>query len=673
MSPLSPVADRYFDISGYLIFWSLFTAAFFLFSRRMYILLKALSIGKEERRFSQIGDRVKTVLIEVLLGWCNLKRFNVRNLSELGHSFLVWGFALFIVKYVVFIGLGPSLDLFKTPLESKLVRIFLTMVDIAGLFLLIDLSWAVVKRFVIRPARLEETTRGILLPLLLSLMFALVALHYLMEGIEYALARNPVHFPPIGSAVARVLISVGTGGSTLAGVYSILWWANYAIILLFMVYAAYSKHLHPLFSPANIFFKTLGRNKGILTPSKLEETASFGATRIGDLTRIQLLNLYACTDCGRCEENCPAHLTGKPLSPWKLNKDLRHHLLSLHGKKGAESLELVPNVIDPEEIWSCTSCLACQEICPVLNEHLHTIVELRRSEVLEHARFPSELRKTLRNTEIYGDPLGMGKARRLDWARGLAVPQIEEGKKVDYLLFIGCGSAFFDRNQETVRILAQLLSDSGLSIGVLGKEEICCGDPIRRTGNESLFQDIARKNVSILQKYTFDHILTVCPHCFNTLNFEYPSFGGRYQVMHHSQLLSNLLQGGKLKLKDAVDRKVVFHDPCYLGRYNGIYDPPRKLIDAISGVERIEIARSKERSFCCGGGGGRFWMEEKLGRGINRVRLEEALEQKPEMIVTACPFCASMFDDALSLQAEDAQVKVVDILQLIKEAGGQVE
>jgi len=674
MTILSPLNDTYWHIQGYYIFWMLFLVALIIFTNRMWILLNLIRQGKKEQRIDHITLRLKTVLVEVLLGWCNLKRIHQKKLSEIGHSFMVLGFGLFAVGYIIFIGFGAGFGLFTTPSGSLFEKICFTILDVAGILLLIEIIWAFIKRYILKPARLEESSKeggGLLLPLVLGLMLSLIIFHYCIVGFGYSVNDISGSWPPIGASIAGFLHDSGLSKTMMVKVYNTIWWANYIVIISFILYAPYSKHLHPLFSPANIFFRSLNRNKGILRSAKLVESETFGAGTIKDLSWKQRLDLFACTDCGRCQEKCPAYLTGKPLSPWKVIKYLRINLLHQIKDKNSLNLELVENVVASEEAWACTSCLACQEICPVLNEHLHTIMELRRNQVLEHARFPTELRKIFRNTEIYGDPLGMGKARRLDWARGEADVRVKEGNSYDYLIFVGCGSAFFDRNQEPIKILIQLLQANGFSVGVLGKEELCCGDPIRRAGNEFLFQELVRKNISHFERFEFKNIVTACPHCYNTLKFEYPDFGGSFEVLHHTQLLHQLFEEGRLELKNKLNRKVVYHDPCYLGRYNGIYDSPRQLIDSIDGVERIEMKRSRENSFCCGGGGGRFWMEEKIGQNINQVRLEEVLEQSPEMIITACPFCASMFDDALSLKEEKLPIRVMDILQLIKEAGGQ--
>ena len=668
---LPPTSQIYWGFPGYAIFWILFVIAFVLSARRLYVLLQLLHLGQEEHRLDNISDRIKSVLKEVALGRCSLRYATRQNLSGVGHAFMVWGFSLFIVGYVIFMGIGGGFGVSAVLPGSKLERAYFSVLDIVGLLVIIGIALAAIKRYLIRPSRLEESTKdsGALLPLLLTLMFTLIMFHYCIEGFGYAAYHVSGSWPPIGTAFARYVTGSGIPEGTLVKVYRIIWWLNYGLILVSIVHTFYTKHLHPLFAPANIFFKILKENTGILKPVRLEEGATFGASKIRDLTWKQLLDLYACTDCGRCQENCPAYLTGKPLSPWKVIKDLRNHLLSLPNKNGSEPAALVEEIIKSDEIWACTTCLGCQKICPVHIEHLHTIMELRRNQVLEQTRFPPEVRKVLRNLEIYGDPLGMGKARRLDWARELSGLLVEEGRSYEYLIFVGCGAAFFDRNQETVRILAKTLVDNGLSVGILGKEELCCGDPIRRIGNEFLFQQLALKNISLFRKYEFKKIITACPHCFNTLQFEYPDYGGDFEVIHHTQFLSRLLEEGKLTFANELKKRVVFHDPCYLGRYNSIYDPPRKVMDAIPGLVRVEMTRSREQTFCCGGGGGRFWMEERLGQNINQARLEQTLEERPEMIITACPFCASMFEDALSLK-EGVPLQVLDIIQLVKEAGG---
>jgi Fe-S oxidoreductase/nitrate reductase gamma subunit len=645
------------------------TGCAFLFSALRH--LRRFAWARSENRFNSLWYRLKFTILRVLGQNCVLKDVTSQDRAGLNHFFLFWGFLVFSFSYIFLVGEGLSPNFTHNMLGSNVSRVVGYLVDAAGIIVLGSIIWAVRRRFIIKPDRIEPSLDA---ALVLSWVFLLMVVFFLQEGFEVSLNQSPFGRPLGGFLVAQAITIAGIQESSQVTAAHVLFWLHIGLICSFLIYIPYSKHLHIFASPFNVFFHSL-QPRGKLTTidfGALEknEMLPTGAGKVSDLTWKQMLDLYACAECGRCQEMCPAYLTGKPLSPWKVIKDLRKHLLMLSHKEDPKTPELGRTLITSDELWACTTCYGCQGVCPVLNEHVSAITEIRRHQVLHNAQFPTELRKVFRNLEIYGDPLGMGKARRLDWARSLPDIVAEEGKRYDYLLFVGCTAAFIDHNQESVRILAQLLLNSGYSVGILGKEEICCGDPFRRLGNELAFQRIARKNISVFGKYSFENIITACPHCFNTLKYEYPDCGGVFEVVHHTELLARLLEEKKLTLENELTKRVVYHDPCYLGRYNSIYDAPRKTLDAIEGLQRLEMARSGEQSFCCGGGGGCYWMEERTGENINQVRLEEALNESPDMIVTACPFCASMFDDALSLQEEEMPVQHLDIIQLVKEAGG---
>lgn len=469
--------------------------------------------------------------------------------------------------------------------------------------------------------------------------------------------------------------------------------ANLAVIFGFLVLVVHSKHLHILSAPLNVLFArrpralgALGRTLDLDVEDMSEET-SLGVGRAADLSWKQLLDFYSCTECGRCQEQCPAWATGKPLSPKLLVMDLRDHLL---GRSGSRSVggplagtdsgggTLVPTVIDPEVLWSCTTCGACVEACPVDIEHVDTIVDMRRYQVLMESDFPVEAGGMLRNIESYGDPYGLGSSRRMDWAGAsydesdAAVPVVPEGKEAsgEFLLWVGCAGSLDGRARAATQSLVRLLSAAGVSFCTLGPRESCTGDPARRMGNEYLFQLQAKRNIETLDRSGVRRIVTACPHCFNSLANEYSALGGHYEVLHHSQLLATLVEEGRLRPSAEIPSRITYHDPCYLGRHNGHYDEPRSVLRSLPGITNVEMDRCREKGFCCGAGGARMWMEETTGKRVNLERTDQALETGADVVVTACPYCRVMLDDGLHerLSSGDAakETTVVDLSEILE-------
>ena len=394
----------------------------------------------------------------------------------------------------------------------------------------------------------------------------------------------------------------------------------------------------------------------------MDEDTIFGAGKIEHFTWKQLLDLVTCTECGRCQSQCPAWNTGKALSPKLVIMDLRDELF--RGGKQA----LVPDVITDDVLWACTTCGACVEQCPVDIEHIDAIIDMRRYEVLIESRFPTEAGAMLRNVENRGDPWGLGAAKRLEWTESLDfdIPVVDGTipDDVEYLFWVGCAGALDERARKTTQSLARLLRQAGVTFAVLGPAESCTGDPVRRLGNEYLYQMQAQQNIETLTAAGVKKVIASCPHCFNSLSKEYPSLGGNFEVIHHSQLLAQLVADGRLR-PNRFDAKVTYHDPCYLGRHSKIYDPPRSIIDSVPGVESVEMGRCKERGFCCGAGGARMWLEERQGKRINLERTDEALATGADVVSTACPFCLIMLDDAVKERARD-DVRVLDVALLLE-------
>ena len=411
------------------------------------------------------------------------------------------------------------------------------------------------------------------------------------------------------------------------------------------------------------------RPRGALEPLPIDMDAlergegSLGAETLTGLTQKSLLDLGACTECGRCQSACPAWNTGKPLSPKLLIMNLRDHALDegpaiLAARAASEAFEpqpLVPEVVDDEAVWACTSCGACVHECPVDIEHIDTIVDLRRALVMGESRFPAEAGTMLRNLENSSNPWGQPQASRADWAGGLDVP-IVNGSAPEVLYWVGCAGSFDDRAKQISRAVAELLTRAGVSFAILGPRELCTGDPARRMGNEFLFQTLAEQNVETLNGLGVRTIVANCPHCFNTLRNEYPDYGGTFEVLHHSELIARLVGEGRLRPTGRVAATVAYHDPCYLGRHNDVYRDPRRALEAVPGVETIEMPRHHERALCCGAGGARMWMEERIGKRINEERMDEAAATGADVVGVACPYCLIMLDDGARARGDEAQV-----------------
>jgi Fe-S oxidoreductase len=475
---------------------------------------------------------------------------------------------------------------------------------------------------------------------------------------------------------------------------------NLTIILGFLVLVVHSKHLHIIFAPINVALSRRPRALGALytTPDmdmeNVSEDTVFGAGHIEDLSWKQLVDTLTCTECGRCQEACPAWNTGKPLSPKLVIMALRDHLLEsgprllaaksngkdATGSNGngtgasvSEAPTLVPSTIEPDVLWSCVTCGACVEQCPVDIEHVDTIVDMRRYEVLMESRFPTEAGIMLRNIENQGDPWGLGGSKRTEWTEGLEfeVPVVSGTipQDIEYLYWVGCAGALDERARKTTQATARLLHRAGVRFAILGQRESCTGDPVRRLGNEYLYQEIAKANIATLEEVGAKKVVTSCPHCFNTLSREYPDLGGNFEVIHHSQLLSHLVAEGRLA-PGSMDTTVTYHDPCYLGRHNRVFDEPRHVLDAVPGLRQIEMRRHREKGFCCGAGGARMWMEENLGKRINLERTDEALSTGANVISTACPYCFIMIDDAVKDRQREDEVRVLDLSQVVEESFG---
>ncbi len=647
--------------------------AFFGFSVKR--LLATLQIGKPENRFDNIPQRLeKTFFIAFLQS--KLLREPIAGIL---HIAIFWGFlslSILVVETIIegFIGhfsfsfLGSA---YKVITFSQ--EIFCALVVIA---IFISL-W---RRFITKVKRLQVDAHGSKdAALILCWIFFIVTSTLFQNGTRIALGMYEagLQFP-----ISTILSSLFTYSSTAFYAEKFFWWIHIGLVLAFLNYLPYSKHLHVITSIPNVFFTSL-KPKGTLTPINLQDETltKFGVTDIEDLTWKQLLDGYTCTECGRCESVCPANLTGKPLSPRKIIVDTRRRtseksplILSktLESNQEIASHTLLDNFITEDELWSCTTCMACVNECPVMIEHVDEIVDLRRGLVLNESRFPPELKTVFDNLERNFTPWGFSHSTRADWAEGLDIPQmsqIGDAKNVDVLFWVGCAGSYDARYKKVSVAFSKLMKHAGISFAILGTEEKCNGDAARRMGNEYLAQTMMTENIETLNRYNVKKIVATCPHCFHSLKKEYPQFGGNFEVVHHTDFLNQLVEDGKLGVsrQKKSSSTITFHDSCYLARYNDVVDSPRKTLEA-TGAQLVEMPRSKDRGLCCGAGGGRMWMEETIGKRINIERTEEALSTGASTIASACPFCLTMMNDGVKAKEAAENVEVKDIAEILLNA-----
>ncbi|MFS8639227.1 MAG: 4Fe-4S dicluster domain-containing protein [Symbiobacteriaceae bacterium] len=645
-------------------------------------------IGKPEVRWDRPGQRLRRVLVHALGQARLLKNW----LPGIAHALLFFGFiVLFLGTVVVFI----HEDLGIPIMRGRFYLYFHSLtLDVFGALATIGLGVFLWRRYVMRPGQLEKGKVSDFL-LLLGL-FVIMVTGFVIEGVRLVVTQDPWRlWSPFGYLTGLALAALFPGEAALRAVHAATWWFHMAVVFAWLGALPYTKAFHLITGPLNVFFSNLDA-KGEPKPMDLEdESASLGARTALDLTWKQLLDLDACTECGRCEAACPAFAEGKPLSPKRVILDLRDHvrahrdeLLRAKAAQLAGDQEtydsivqhlpiLAGGVIREETLWACTTCRACEEACPVFIEHVPTILEMRRYLAMERAEMPETLASAMESMETRQHPYRGATADRTDWYRDLPVrtmAEVEDPEEIEYLYWVGCAGAFDERVQKVARALARVMDRAGIKFAVLGPEEQCTGDPARRSGNEYHYEMLARANVETLNSYKVRRIVTHCPHCLQQLKHEYKRFGGHYEVIHHSELVFKLMEEGKLELARELHQalRVTYHDPCYLGRYNDVYDAPRGVLDGL-GTQRVEMARSRERSFCCGAGGAHMWYEDKQGGKINRNRAEEAVGTGAEVVVTGCPFCLAMMESGIKgvEGAEERGVKVRDFVELVDEALAQ--
>lgn len=655
-----------------IVFSALLTLGITIFILSVVRLIRFIKLGREEKRVK--GDILKRILDTIfhVLG----QRCAWAEPFGINHLFLFWGFIILLLANAEFIisGLFPefSFHIFGPKVYGLLTWLF----DIVSLIVLLCVIIALFRRVVIRPSHIDYKSKDafFILGLVFSLMVFFFGLHgaeisqgKLREGFSMPFTENFV------SPIVKVLF-----GNYLEAAERFFFWAHSIIFLFFLNYLPFSKHLHILTSIPNIFLRSFSIVNTV-PREEFKRGKTFGVSVVDEFTWKDLLDFTSCTECGRCSSNCPATLTQKPLNPRLVIRDGKLNLFEngyklIYGNRERGLIPLigssneVPGTIGEEAIWACTTCGACMASCPVFIEHVPKIVKMRRHLVENLAKFPHELIVLFEGMEQRYNPWGMIPTDRSKWAKGLEIPLVSESADFEYLFYVGCAGCFDSRNKKVAVSVAQILKHAGVRFAILGNEEKCCGDSARRLGNEYLFEKLAKQNVEVFEKYRIRKIICYCPHCYSTLKNDYRDYGLDLEVFHISEFLSWLIRRGEIKPKRLELGRVIYHDSCYLGRLNGIFDQPRIILESITGKRPIEMDRMLKKSFCCGAGGGRMWMEESHGIRINLARTKEALSKNPDVIAVSCPYCMTMFEDGLKDLKASEKVRVLDVAEIVSES-----
>jgi Fe-S oxidoreductase len=654
-----PSREIYWNIPAHLLLYPLFLPFLAAFVYGCYRLVKLLLIGAPEENTAPLGGQLRALFLQAVLQ----KRLLTQPLAGCTHAAISWGFGiLFMATCMVALQ-----DYFGIPtLSGNFYLFFMALTaDVFGAGAVIGVLVALLRRYALKPERLWKPRDAEGYRIFLWLLLVVLVSGFVVEGLRIAATRDPWGlWSPGGWLAAAGVVPLSHSQQILW--HRVAWWGHAVLAFGFIALLPYTLIRHILASAANIALYR-SQPSGVIQPVALEGAEQFGVSTIQGFPRKDLLDLVACTECGRCQDACPAWVTGKPLTPKGLVLDLRDHLLATAGGNG-HGRPMVGGVVGEEVIWSCTTCGACHRECPVFIEPIPKIIHMRRFLVMEEARFPGTMQAAMRGMETRGHPYQGAVPGRTDWTGGLDVPIMADKGTAEYLYWVGCAGAFDERTQKVTRALAQVLTAAGVDFAILGEEERCTGDVARRIGHEYLFQMQAQANIQTLNGYGVKTIVTACPHCFNTLRNEYGHFGGNYQVIHHTALIRDLLRQGRLKMRTPIGQTVAYHDACYLGRHNGIFDPPREILQILPGVETREMERGREKGFCCGAGGGMMWFEERIGKRVNIERTEEALRVKPNIVGTACPFCLTMFEDGIRAKDATEQLKAMDLAELVAQA-----
>ncbi|MEN6414273.1 MAG: heterodisulfide reductase-related iron-sulfur binding cluster [Veillonellales bacterium] len=663
----------YWNIEGHFLLYLFLLIAVGFFAYGVYRRVKLWQMGQPENRWQNVWQGIQDVL---LYGFFH-KRIMKEKYPGSMHLFIFWGFVFLAFATAV---VAVHTDLGVPIYQGGLYLFVKCTANFFGLLAVCGILMAAWRRYVIRPRRLDNKPED---GITLALIFLILLTGFLLESARIAATADPwADWAFVGKWLSAPL--TGLDAAALLTLHRCLWWFHMLLVMSFIAYFPYSKLFHIILAPLNQFFRYRGP-VGVPAAIDFEDESleSYGKDELQQFSWKTLFNSDVCLRCGRCQEFCPAFLSGKHLNPKAVIQAIKVHMEEI-GRASAQQQtdpsseaetaaagsspvrSLIGEVIPEEDIWACTTCHSCEQQCPVFVEHVGKTIELRRHLVLMESRFPAEAQAAFRNMENNGNPWGICWSTRDQFLKSLGVPTYEENPAADVLYWPGCSGAFDCRNQKVSKAVVHLLQAAGVNFAVLGNEEKCCGDSARRLGNEYLFYSLASENIEAMKRYGVKTIVTQCPHCFNILKNEYPQLGGHFTVFHHTEFLLQLVKSGQLTLQKKSGQSIAYHDSCYLGRYNQIYQPPRELLTA-AGLEVREMSHAFEKSFCCGAGGGRMWLEEKEGDRINVMRAQEALATNPDLVGTACPFCLSMLDEAVTTVAGDEKRKTMDIAEILEQ------
>jgi Fe-S oxidoreductase/nitrate reductase gamma subunit len=681
--------EIYWNIVGGGLIYLFFAAAMAAFAHGVYRRYRLWRLGGNEARWDRIRERLTGLLVEIFGQRRQLRRLY----PGLMHALIFYGFLAEVIATTL-VGIQDWTGIHF--LQGTTYHWFSVLSDSFGLLAIVGLVMAIARRVVLRPKHVVSLTEdGIALGLLLLLFLQ----GFVTEGLRMAateLHQNPALalWSPGGYLVALPL--QGLSESTLRSIHRVSWWFHAVTAFVFIGYVSFGKLNHIVYGAVNIFFRSLNRGLALPYPdieatletAEGKEEPVLGIQAIQQYSWKSLLDLDACVNCGRCESACPATLGGSKLNPRTLIRNMRDHLTAVGpsllaaraGNGAASDVEQAPLFGEPtdgarrpavleDELWGCRTCGACQQECPMYIEHIPKIVDMRRYLVMTESRMSEEAQMFLKNIDDRMHPFAGAAHEREEWFQDLDIKVYGRGETAEYLFWVGCAGALIDRNIQVTRAFVKVLQAAGVDFAVLGAEESCTGDPARRVGGELTFQMCAKANIELFERYKIQRIVTTCPHCFNTLAHEYPEFGGRYQVVHHTELIRQLIESGRLRLKKSLD-SVTYHDPCYLGRHNGIYEAPREVLVSVSKSGIQEMPRNRSRSLCCGAGGGYAWMDDKLESRINHLRFEEWKSCGAKTAAVSCPFCMQMFEDAIRVKDPGRTVRAADIAELVAEALG---
>ena len=672
-------------------------AAIILFVRGLYrkggffdrVKMMKLTSGPDVPRTDRPGERLKYALAEVF-GHRKILREPYQGVA---HLFIFWGFVvLFFGTLMDFIQGDVVEPLFHANiLQGGFYLFFSLITDLGGILVIIGVIMFLIRRYGNRPDWLDEKPED---RIILWLILAIVVTGFLIEGLRLQATElqpgHPMH-PYAWYSFGGHLFALPFSGLSVdaaKGLHQVIWWVHLFIVMGFIIYVAYSKLIHIFLVPANIYMRNLTENPAPLKPippESFETAETFGIHRLEEYSWKDLFDSEACIRCGRCVAVCPSFLTDKPLRPRDVIQNIREHLedkvklaLNADGKvhvipeESYEGPNLIGDVVDKDTLWACTTCMACIEACPAYISQFPKLIDLRRYLTMMESDFPTEVQEVFRGMENNSNPWNIGSHARADWAKDLEVPLMSEKGEAEFLFYVGCAGAFDDLNKKVAVALAKIFNAAGLDYAILGTEEGCCGDSAKKIGNEYLFQMLAETNIETFNGYKVKKIITLCPHGYNTLKYDYKELGGEYEVFHYTEILDDLIRNGTITVKSPVGDlgTVTYHDSCYLGRYNGIYDPPRNILKALGASVLVEMANHHDKSFCCGAGGGRMWMEETLGTRINQKRTQEAIDAQAQTVCTACPFCYTMLSDGIKELERGEEMKAVDIALLVAKAAG---